>query len=78
MVQKREENREKIFQAFQEIPMVLSNACEKRKIFPGDQQLQLCVQELCEMLFYGIPRLADILLHKHKASLLGTCQTGLY
>ncbi|KAL2760258.1 hypothetical protein ACRALDRAFT_2024281 [Sodiomyces alcalophilus JCM 7366] len=70
MVQKREENREKIFHTFQEIPMVLSNACEKCKIFPGDQQLRQCVQDLCATLFYSIPKLADILLHKHNASLL--------
>ncbi|ROT43064.1 hypothetical protein SODALDRAFT_327229 [Sodiomyces alkalinus F11] len=70
MVQKREENREKIFNIFQEIPMVLSNACEKRKVFPGDNQLQQCVHQLCGTLLYCIPKLAEILLHKHPGSLL--------
>jgi hypothetical protein len=65
-VQKREEDREKIFRAFEDIPNIIEKAQTTCETFPAEMSLQKCVQDLYETLLQEIPRLINILLRKQK------------
>ncbi|KAK0624115.1 hypothetical protein B0T14DRAFT_565417 [Immersiella caudata] len=69
LLHKRIENQEQIFQAFEDIPLTFSKACETCQSYPRDEALRNSVLDLYQVLKEEIPKLTDILLRRHKGSL---------
>ncbi|KAH8647789.1 hypothetical protein BX600DRAFT_555235 [Xylariales sp. PMI_506] len=69
LIRQRAENRTKLFEAFEGIPSLFAKAQQAWKNARGEKDIQLKVQELYEALLEEIPRLIDLLLHRHRESL---------
>jgi hypothetical protein len=68
LVQKRIENGERILEAFEDIPIALSDACLALRTHSYDDILRQYVEELYETTVRETPKLIDILLRRHKES----------
>ncbi len=56
------ENRERIFKAFEDIPIVVEKAQTKVKIYPNDKQLRKCANSLYKTVMETIRELISSLL----------------
>lgn len=66
--QRRMKNREDILNQLEDVPLILSTAVEKWKLYPSDDKLKTAAQELCHTVIDSMTVLIKILLHMQKGS----------